>query len=236
MGLEKQVAVIAGATGGLGRVVTQQLAAKGMSVALLGSDAERLSALTRELNLQEGTFSTHALNVEDRDAVFAAAQAVQEKFGRVDALLNFVGGWMGGKDLIDIEPQGFTDMLNQHVWTTIHLTQAFVPHMLVNKWGRLATVSPPNSLFPAPKRAAYAAAKAAQEALMLGLAQELKGTGVTANIIVIVAIDAKHERDTAPSEKNAQWTTPEEIAAQLLYLLSDEAHTINGQRIVLYGG
>jgi NAD(P)-dependent dehydrogenase (short-subunit alcohol dehydrogenase family) len=236
MGLENKVAVIAGATGGLGRVVTQKLAAQGMRVALLGSDVDRLNALVTELNLSEGTFSTHALQVEDRDAVFETARAVMEKFGQVDALLNFVGGWLGGKTVVEIEAQGLTDMLNQHVWTTFHLMQAFVPHMLENKWGRLATVSAPNSLFPQPKRAAYAAAKAAQEAFMLGLAQEVKGTGVTSNVLVVQAIDAKHERDTAPSEKNALWTTPEEISAALLYLLSDEAHVVNGQRIVMYGG
>lgn len=236
MGLENKVAVIAGATGGLGRVVTQQLAEHGVRVALLGSDADRLNALAGELKLQSGAYSTHALQVEDRDAVFATAQRVKDAFGRVDALFNFVGGWLGGKTAYELEVQGLTDMLNQHVWTTFHLIQAFVPHMLENKWGRLATVSPPNSQFPQPKRGAYAAAKAAQEALMLGLAQELKGTGVTSNVIVITAIDAKHERDTAPNEKNALWTTPEEISAALLYLLSEEAHVVNGQRIVLYGG
>jgi 3-oxoacyl-[acyl-carrier protein] reductase len=236
MDFSDKVAVIAGATGGLGRVVTQQLAAKGIRVALLGSDAERLAALASDLKLEEGKYSTHALNVEDRDAVFSTAKAVMEKFGRVDALFNFVGGWLGGKNLVELEPKDLSDMFSQHVWTTFHLTGAFVPHMLTNKWGRLATVSPPNSLLPQPKRAAYASAKAAQEAMMLGLAQELKGTGVTSNVIVIVAIDAKHERDTAPTPKNSEWTTPEEIAAALLYLLSDEAHVVNGQRIILYGG
>lgn len=236
MALTGKVAVVAGATGGLGRIVTQQLAANGMHVALIGSDAQRLSGLAGDLKLETGKYSTHALNVEDRDAVAASAQAVMEKFGHVDALFNFVGGWVGGKDLVEMDPKDLSDMLSQHVWTTFHLTQAFVPHMLANKWGRLATISPPNSLVPQPKRAAYASAKAAQEAIMLGLAQELKGTGVTSNVIVIVAIDAKHERDTAPTPKNAEWTTPEEISAALLYLLSDQAHTINGQRIMLYGG
>lgn len=236
MGLENRVAVIAGATGGLGQVVTAQLAAKGMSLALLGSDAERLNALTGKLNLSAERTATYAINVEDRAAVFATAEGVKERFGRVDALFNFVGGWLGGKTLLELDENDFNSMLNQHFWTTFHLTQAFVPHLLENHWGRIATISPPNSLVPQPKRAAYAAAKAAQEALMLGLAQELRGTGVTSNVIVIVAIDAKHERDTMSTEKNAQWTTPEEIAGALLYLLTDEAHVVNGQRILLYGG
>lgn len=235
MGFENKVAVIAGATGALGRIVTAQLAAKGINVALLASDVERLNTLVQELNLAPGQSFAHAVPVENHDAVLASAAAVIEKFGHVDALFNFVGGWTGGKSVIELPAEDLTNMLNQHLWTTFNLLQAYVPHMLTNKWGRLATVSPPNSVFPAAKRGAYAAAKAAQEALMLGLAQELKGTGVTSNILVVVAIDSKHERETAPTPKNAEWTTPEEIAAMLLYLMSPEAHTINGQRLVLYG-
>lgn len=236
MGLENRVAVIAGATGGLGHVVTTQLAARGMNLALLGTDAKRLSTLAHGLHLPPERYSTHNLNVEDRAAVFAAAEAVKERFGRVDALFNFVGGWLGGKTVMELVPDELNGMLSQHLWTTFHLTQAFVPLLLANKWGRVATISPPNSMLPQPKRAAYAAAKAAQEALMLGLAQELRGTGVTSNVIVIVAIDAKHEREMMPNERNVQWTTPEEIAGALLYLLTDEANVINGQRILLYGG
>jgi len=236
MGLENKVVVIAGATGGLGRVVTQRMAAHGMNVALLGSDADRLNALAGDLKLGEGTYSTHAVQVEDRNAVIETAGAVTAKHGRVDGLFNFVGGWVGGKDVVELPAEDLSSMLNQHLWTTFNLMQAFVPAMIANKFGRIASVSPPNSLFPVAKRGAYAAAKAAQEALLLGIAQELKGTGVTANVIVVAAIDAKHERDTAPTPKNVDWSTPEEISATLLYLLSDEAHGINGQRLVLYGG
>lgn len=236
MGLENRVAVIAGATGGLGRVVTRVLAEKGMKLALLGNEMEKLNALVTDLKLAEGNYATFDLNVEDRGAVDAVASAVMEKFGRVDALFNFVGGWSGGKTVVELPTQDLENMLSQHVWTTFHLMQAFVPHLLNNKWGRVVTISAPYSLRPQAKRASYAAAKAAQEALMLGLAQEVQGTGVTANVLVVVAIDSKHERDTAPSAKNAEWTTPEEMAGAILYLLSDEARGVNGQRIVLYGG
>lgn len=236
MGFENRVVVIAGATGGLGRVVTQVMAGQGAKVALVGSDGERLGALVTDLKLAEGAYSTHALQVEDRSAVDAAANAVMAKFGKVDALFNFVGGWMGGKSVVELAREDLESMLNQHVWTTFHLMQAFVPHMLENKFGRVATVSPPNALVPAAKRGAYAAAKGAQEALMFGLAKEVQGTGVTANVVTVVAIDAKHERESAPTPKNAEWTTPEEIAAALVYLMSEEGGVVNGQRLVLYGG
>ena len=70
---------------------------------------------------------------------------------------------------------------------------------------------------------------------MLTLSQELIGTGVTANLLQARTIDANDEKISAPSPDNASWTTPEELAASILYLLSDEAGTINGAKIPLYG-
>jgi len=63
---------------------------------------------------------------------------------------------------------------------------------------------------------------------MLTLAEELKHTGVTANILRVRSIDVEHKREREPSPKNASWTTPEEISAALLYLCSEEANRVNG--------
>ncbi|HET7704206.1 MAG TPA: SDR family oxidoreductase, partial [Candidatus Limnocylindrales bacterium] len=81
----------------------------------------------------------------------------------------------------------------------------------------------------------YAAAKGAQEILLRSLAKEVGGRGVTVNLVAVRAIDEKRERETAPSTKNASWTTPDEIAATIRYLCSDEAAAINGARIPLDG-
>ena len=78
-------------------------------------------------------------------------------------------------------------------------------------------------------------AKAGQEALLVALARELRGTGCTANVLVVRAIDVQHVRDHEPSPKTAAWTTPEEIAAAIVYLCSDDAHVVNGARIPLNG-
>ena len=158
------------------------------------------------------------------------------RFGRADVLLNLVGGWAGGKAVPEVEAEQVAQMLEQHLWTTFHLAQAFVPHLVANQWGRIIAVSSPAASNPVAKRAPYAIGKAAQEALCLTLAREVQGTGVTVNLLLADTIDVKHERDNAPNPKNAKWTTPEEIAAAILYLCSDEAHTVNGARIPLYGG
>ncbi len=70
---------------------------------------------------------------------------------------------------------------------------------------------------------------------MLSLAQELRGSGVTANLILVRNIDVDHKRQSSPSPENQSWTSPEEISATLLHLCSQEAGMINGARIPLFG-
>jgi 3-oxoacyl-[acyl-carrier protein] reductase len=113
--------------------------------------------------------------------------------------------------------------------------QAFVPYLVRNKWGRVVMITSPYAARPNAKGGPYAIGKAGQEALMLTLAQELKGSGVTTNLLQAKSIDAKREKVSSPSPDNASWTTPEELTAAILYLLTDEAGTVNGAKMPLYG-
>jgi NAD(P)-dependent dehydrogenase (short-subunit alcohol dehydrogenase family) len=170
----------------------------------------------------------------------AAAKEITEKvlakFGRIDILLHLVGGWSGGKPVVDVEDEEVEQMLRQHLRTTYHLAQSIIPVMTGNRWGRILVISSPVATQPEIDLAPYVIGKAAQEALVLTIAQEVKESGITANIIRVRTIDTRHEREQQPSERSANWTTPEEIAATLLHLCTKESSMINGARIPLYGG
>ncbi len=236
MNIENRVAVITGATGGLGRVVARALAEQGMQLALFSSNMEHLQRLTDELRAPAERVLIRALNLRDAAAASEAANAVIKAFGRVDILLHLVGGWTGGQAVVETPAEDFSEMLQQHLWTTLYLSQTLVPHLVANGWGRIIAISSPYASKPPANSAPYSVGKAAQEALLLTLAEEVKSSGVTANILVVRTIDVQHERDRARTAKNASWTTPEEIAAAILYLCSDAAQVVNGARIPLYGG
>jgi NAD(P)-dependent dehydrogenase (short-subunit alcohol dehydrogenase family) len=129
-------------------------------------------------------------------------------------------------------------MLNRHLWSTLYVARAFVPHLVANGWGRLIGVSSPAASDPPPKQLPYAVGKAAQEALFLTLAQELKGSGVTANLLIVRKIEAAADDDREPGKPTgtATGTPPKEIAAAMLYLCSDAARAVNGARLPLYRG
>ena len=230
-----RVVAIAGATGGAGRAAAVAFASAGARLGLIGTDEVRLNALARELGLAADRWHAGVGNLRDTDETRAAVAAIEKSLGPVDIALCLVGGWNGGTPTVEVSADDFDDMLGQHLYSTLNVVQATVPGMLGRAWGRVVAISTPLVAEPGPRGGGYLAAKAAQEALMRTLARDLAGTGVTANLIIVKTIDAKHERESAPTPKNASWTTPEEIAEVMLLLASDAAATINGARIPLYG-
>jgi NAD(P)-dependent dehydrogenase (short-subunit alcohol dehydrogenase family) len=217
--------VITGATGVLGSLAARTFAERGEFIALLDHDQNKLDSLARNLNLPEARLFTQAADLREGQAVHSAAEAVASKFEGIHALIHLVGGWTGGKTIPDSDAKDFEFMLDQHAWTTFHLLKYFSPHIAAGRWGRVIVVSQPVTVKPSPKSALYAAAKSAQESLVLTLAEEYKESGLTANVIHVKSIDVKGE---------GKGTTPKEIVAAMLYLFSDEANKVNGARIPLY--
>ena len=236
MDFSGRVVVITGITGGLGRVAARAFAEQGATLVAIGSDQTRLDLLARELDLPAERWLALVADLRDPSAAQAAAQTVIARFGSAQILLHLVGGWTGGKDLVAIEQRDLQAMLEQHVWTTFYLVQAFTPLLIASGWGRVISVSSPLATHPSAKMGAYATAKAAEEALILTLAQEVKTQGVTANVLQVRAIDTEHKRPAALSSSTANSTTPEEIIAAMLYLCSMEAGIVTGTRLLLTGG
>jgi NAD(P)-dependent dehydrogenase (short-subunit alcohol dehydrogenase family) len=231
--LDDRVVLVTGATGVLGRMVAERFAAAGARLGLVGTDLARLTAVAHDLGLAEDLWLPAVGDLRQADDSRAVVAAVTARFGRVDVLLHLVGGWVGGTPVADLDHTELGGMLEQHLWTTLNVIQAVLPGMLGGSWGRIVAIGSRSGLEPPPKVASYAVAKAAEDTLLRTLAREVDGTGVTVNLVTVGMIDEEHQRDSAATPRNATWSTPEEIAAALLYLCSDDAGAINGARIPL---
>lgn len=221
----ERVVVITGVTGALGQETARVFAERGHSLALLDHNQEKLDSIIHDLNLPAERLMTRVVDLLDAPRLRTTAEAVAAKFGAVHVLIHLVGGWTGGKSIPEAGVDDLSFMLNQHAWTTFHLFQAFVPHLIASGWGRVITLSLPLTVQPAAKMGPYAAGKAAQEALVTTLAQETRGMGVTANIIHVQSIDAKG---------TGKGTSLKEIIAAMEYLFSEEASKVTGARIPVY--
>jgi 3-oxoacyl-[acyl-carrier protein] reductase len=235
MEFANRIAVITGASGRLGHVVVRQLGKMGLRLVLVGTNQEKLEALGQEMKLPEEQILPVVVNLVDPESARELFNRVIDRFGGADLLLHFVGGWIAGKPIAQVSDEDVTIMLQQHGWSTFYLVRAFTPHMVAKGWGRVIVISSPSASTTPAKGLPYTIGKSVQEAIMLTLAEELKGTGVTANILRVNTIDVNHERVKNPTPKNVNWTTPEEIASAVLYLCSEEAGAVNGARIPLHG-
>jgi 3-oxoacyl-[acyl-carrier protein] reductase len=103
-------------------------------------------------------------------------------------------------------------------------------------WGRMAIVSSPSAEEAPARGLPYSVSRAGEEAILKTLAHEVKGTSVTANVVRVRTIDDTHSREKEASQNNKFWTTPEEIAAMLEFLCTNEGGRINGAVLPMYAG
>jgi NAD(P)-dependent dehydrogenase (short-subunit alcohol dehydrogenase family) len=235
MPLADRVVLITGASGGLGSVVTRTFADAGARLGLVGRAEERLTATARAAGLADDRWAPGVGDLSQRDQAETAVAAVVKRLGPVDVLLHLVGGYATGGPIPTFADDDLRSMLGQHLWSTLHVTRAVVPGMAERGWGRIIAVTATATATTPPSLGAYTAAKSAQETLLRTLAREVSGSGVTVNVLVGRKIDIDHERETAPSPKNAPWTSPEEVATAMRFLCSDDAAAITGARIGLDG-
>ncbi len=229
---EPQVAALAGAAGTLGPVVVGRLARAGWALELAGRDERKLRDTAAGAGAADaGTF---AVDLTDEAAARDWAEAVAGRRGRVDALVHMVGGWRGGRPVEEQPAEDWAWLERALVVTVQNATRAFA-ELLIESRGRFVLVSTAQAQAPTSTNASYAAAKAAAEAWTLALADRFRGTGATANVVVVGgAIVAPAERAERPEEP-PKGTPAEAIAEAIAYLCSGAASAMNGQRLVLRG-
>ena len=224
---------MAGGAGNLGPTVVRRLAESGVTTCVCGRDAASLDELASEL---EPPIETDVVDLLDPAATRAwAADLADRHNGRVDGLVHLVGGWRGGPAIEEAPLEDWDFLSALLVRTVQNATQAFAAKLIESGRGRFVLVSAGQAQQPTHPNAAYAAAKAASETWTLALADRFKGTGATANIVVVGAIVTPTMRAESPDKDFSTFTPAEEIAEGIAYLCSDDASSMNGQRLTLRG-
>jgi NAD(P)-dependent dehydrogenase (short-subunit alcohol dehydrogenase family) len=223
--LEGRRIAVAGAGGGLGPAVCTALVAAGAWVAAADRSKDLCSPVADVAHV------THGVDLLTPEGANAWAQELQQ----VDGVLHLVGGWRGG-DSVEAMDLADLDLLEGLLFhTLVHTTRAFAPLLKqAGPNGRFATVSSNVVARPTAGNAAYAATKAAAEAWTLTLAAELAETDGTANVAVVNAIVTPQMREENPDKAYKTFTDTSEIADGLVYLCSDAARKMNGQRLHLH--
>jgi NAD(P)-dependent dehydrogenase (short-subunit alcohol dehydrogenase family) len=230
-----RVALVAGGTGGLGRAVSLAFLQEGANVVVTYRKQEEFDALRQAAGATGSRLAGHVTDVTDESSVSQLVEKILAKHGRLDALVNTVGGYAGGVQLWDLETKVLDQMLALNLRSGYALSRAVVPAMLKRKRGAIVNIAAKAALDHLAGAAAYAASKAAALALLDSLAADLKGTGVRVNSILPSIIDTEANRKAMPKADFAIWPKPDDIARVILFLCSDDAKVIHGAAIPVYG-
>src|SRR5690348_17549180 len=204
---DRRVAVVTGASGGLGPAVSRALEQAGLLV---------VGVTRREAD------------VTNADAVDAVMAGVFDQHGRLDVLVNVAGGFAGGKHVHETDVSTWEHMLSLNLTSTFLCCRAAIPFMLSGGFGRIVNVSSRTAVQPAAGLSAYGVSKAGVMTLTETLAAELRGTGVTANAVLPSVIDTPANRAAMPKANTATWVKPEDIAAVIVDLASDRWGIVSG--------
>ncbi len=235
MKFDGKVALVAGGTGGLGRAVSLALLENRAKVVVTYIIPEEFAALQAAAGSNAASLEGHHLDVTDEAAARQLGDGILARHGRLDALVNTIGGYAGGIKLWETDSKTFDHMLSLNLRAGYVLARAVVPAMLQRKQGAIVNIAAKAALDHAAGASAYASSKAAALALMDSLAEDLRGTGVRVNSILPSIIDTAANRKAMPSADFAKWPKPEEIAQVILFLLSDEAKVVHGASVPVYG-
>jgi len=246
--LNNRLALVTGSTRGIGRAIARSLVAEGARVIVNGRDADRVAQTVREL-------STHG-EVHGVAADLATAAGAQQLLdaatviGPVDILVNNVG-YFEVKPFAEIADRDWLDMFELNVMSGVRLTRGLFDGMLARNRGRVVFIASEQSVKPNPDMLHYAMTKTAQVSLARGLAEATRGTAVTVNSVLVAPTwsegvetflakigpeqgkDVEEMRSAyfdGPGRSSLlqRWATPEEIAAQVVFLCSARASAING--------
>jgi NAD(P)-dependent dehydrogenase (short-subunit alcohol dehydrogenase family) len=230
-----QIVIVTGAVGNLGAATARLFRAAGAKTVLLDHSSDRLRAAFPELADSPDHYLAPGIDLGNPASLSKLLDQTLARFGRVDALINTVGGWRGGKPVQETALADWDFLFNVNVRTTLNCCTAVVPQMLRQKSGKIVNVASRDALAGGAGYSAYSASKSAVLRLTESLASELKASNINVNCVLPSTIDTPQNRGAMPNADFTKWVEPAAIADVILFLASDAARAINGAAIPVYG-
>ncbi|MGB7441342.1 MAG: 3-oxoacyl-ACP reductase FabG [Coleofasciculaceae cyanobacterium] len=226
----KQV-LLTGGTGGLGMGVTRVVLGLGAKVTIPYHKEEEVEQLKGMLSAEElGRVKFVSADLTDE----AAVKTVIQQMEKVDVLIHLVGGFSMGKTH-EYSYEDWKKDFDLNLNSTFLVCKHSLGKMLESGYGRIVTIGSRGAVQPAGQLASYGASKAAVVALTKAIADETKGTNITANSVLPSIIDTPANRESMGEENAQDWVKPESLAQVICFLASEAAADLRGAAIPVYG-
>jgi 3-oxoacyl-[acyl-carrier protein] reductase len=241
--LSGRIALVTGASQGIGRACALELARAGAHVALAARSIDKLEAVAAEITAAGGTAKAFALDVASEESIKECAKAVLAHFGKVEILVNNAGITRDGL-MMRMKREDWDAVLTTNLTGAFLLTQACVSSLLKNRWGRIINITSIVGQTGQAGQANYAASKAGLIGLTKSLARELASRGITVNAVAPGFIETPMTHVLTEDQKAgiaaqiplARMGTDADIAHAVTFLASEEAGYITGTTLDVNGG
>lgn len=242
--LTGRVAVVTGAGRGIGAVVAATLARQGAAVVVNDLHSETAEEQASRIRARGGRATACAFDVSDYTACESGLARAESEMGAIDILVNNAGGSPGGlfpMPFLETPRESWPDFMDMNLQGVFNCTHVAIRGMIERGHGRLIEISSDAGRLGSVGSSVYGAAKAGADGFMRTLSKELGPKGITANSIVLGLIDTvpKEFLESLNADK-LYWMrrigTAEDVAAGVVYLVSDEAGWVTGHSLVINGG
>jgi 3-oxoacyl-[acyl-carrier protein] reductase len=243
MSLAQRVALVTGASQGIGRICALRLAKEGAAVALAARNQEKLNELVHEIEGAGGKAAAFALDVADEEQVKSGIKAAIAQFGKIDILVNNAG--ITRDQLVMRMKRADWDAVLQTNLTSAYLCiQNVIPSMLKQRWGRIVNVTSVFGQMGQAGQANYAASKAGLIGLTMAIAREVGSRNITCNAVapgfietaMTAALSDEFKQNAIKQIPLGRVGTPDDVASAAAFLASEEASYITGHVLNVNGG
>jgi len=241
--LDGRIALVTGASQGIGRACALELAKAGAKVALAARNVAKLAEAVAEIESTGGQAAAFALDIASEESIKAAAKAVIERFGKVEILVN-CAGITRDTLMLRMKRADWDDVLNTNLTGAFLLTQAVLSPMLRNRWGRIVNITSVVGRTGQAGQVNYAASKAGMIGMTRSIAREVASRGITVNAVapgyietpMTAVLSEELRKGMIASIPLARPGTDVEVAQAVVFLASDAAAYITGHVLDVNGG
>ena len=242
-GLQGRIALVTGASQGIGRACALELAKAGATVALAARNEAKLADVAAEIAAAGGQATAFSLDIASEESNKIGAKAILERYGKVEILVNNAGIVRDGL-MMRMKRPDWDDVLNTNLTGVFLLTQALLPAMLRNRWGRIVNITSVVGRTGQAGQVNYASSKAGLIGFTRALAREVASRSVTVNAVapgyietaMTSFLDEKGREAMLAQIPLARAGTDVDVAQSVAFLASDAAAYITGHVLDVNGG
>ena len=232
MSFADRTVMITGAAGNLGRAVAKAFADLGANLALVDL---RQESLARAFDAQNVRQLLLPADLQRQEEVDAAAAKTAQHFERIDVLCNLAGGFRMGAPVHETSDADWNFLFDLNARSVLHAARAVVPHMLEAGGGKIVNVGAYAAQKGAARMGAYVASKSAVIRVTETMAAELREKNINVNCVLPTILDTPENRADMPDADPRRWVAPQDLAAAIVFLASEDARAIHGVALPVTG-